>query len=100
MGVAERPGGRVDIDHRHGISVPFRSPQGTLGRVELRPPATAFKMRLAPTSGCDELAVSFRREPRVRKHPPQVDGHLLIDVLATRWFEDLGLGSQRDPELV
>jgi hypothetical protein len=50
-------------------------------------------------SGCDGIAVSFRREPRVREHPPQVDGHLLIDVLGARWFEDLGLGSQRDLEL-
>ena len=35
MGVAERAGGREDIDHRHGMAVPFRSAQ-LPRRVQLR----------------------------------------------------------------
>jgi hypothetical protein len=37
-----------------------------------------------------------RREPRLRQHPPQVDDHLQVDVLAARRVQDLGLRVERD----
>src|SRR5580658_5019577 len=36
---------------------------------------------------------------RPAQHPAQVDHHLLVDVLADRWFEDLALGPDLDGHL-
>jgi hypothetical protein len=38
--------------------------------------------------------VTVRRDAGAREHPPQIDDHLRVHILAARTVEDLNLGAE------